>query len=108
MLTLCALCPFQVFTSTSTIVFKTFACDEEAEEGESYLRADYRLSCDSNMHKWFMVYAGVMILVSELIKRRILYRLNVEAITALDIRSHTPSSFRQESARSSALSSLLW
>lgn len=60
----CVSCLSQVFTSTSTIVFQTFACDEEAEEGESYLRADYRLSCDSNVHKWFMVYASVMIVVS--------------------------------------------
>lgn len=55
----------QVFTSTSTIVFKTFACDEEAVVGESYLRADYSLSCDSAVHTWFMVYAGIMILVSK-------------------------------------------
>eukprot|EP00752_Nemacystus_decipiens_P006743 g6060.t1 len=54
---------FLVFTSTSTIVFKTFPCDKDAVEGESYLRADYSLSCDSNVHMWFVVYAGIMTVV---------------------------------------------
>lgn len=54
----------QVFTSTSTVAFKTFACDDEAVEGESYLRADYSLSCQTNSHILFRFYAAVMILVS--------------------------------------------
>eukprot|EP00903_Cladosiphon_okamuranus_P012164 g11411.t1 len=54
---------FLVFTSTSTVVFKTFACDEEAVEGDSFLRADYSLSCKATKHTWFEVYAGIMILV---------------------------------------------
>lgn len=54
----------QVFTSASTIVFKTFACDGIVVEGERYLREDYRLSCDSSTHTYFMIYAGVMIAVS--------------------------------------------
>eukprot|EP00903_Cladosiphon_okamuranus_P020453 g18773.t1 len=54
---------FLVFTSTSTIAFKTFACDEEAVEGESFLRADYSLSCNTTKHTWYEVYAGFMILV---------------------------------------------
>ena len=54
----------QVFTSTSTVVFKTFACDEEVVEGESYLRADYSISCKTSLHIFFKVYAGFMILVS--------------------------------------------
>ncbi|CAM9909015.1 unnamed protein product [Ectocarpus sp. 4 AP-2014] len=54
---------FLVFTSSSTIVFKTFACDDEAVEGESYLRADYGISCKTNKHAWYEVYAGVMIAV---------------------------------------------
>ncbi|CAM9212963.1 unnamed protein product, partial [Hapterophycus canaliculatus] len=48
---------FLVFTSTSTVVFETFACDNEAVKGESYLRADYNLSCDSAEHTWYRVYA---------------------------------------------------
>eukprot|EP00752_Nemacystus_decipiens_P008150 g7289.t1 len=54
---------FLVLTSTSTVVFQIFACDEEAVEGESYLRADYSLSCDAKRRMWYKVYAGVMILV---------------------------------------------
>ncbi|CAN0047697.1 unnamed protein product, partial [Ectocarpus fasciculatus] len=54
---------FLVFTSTSTVVFKTFACDDQAVEGESYLRADYSLSCNTTTHTWYKVYAGIMIVV---------------------------------------------
>eukprot|EP00752_Nemacystus_decipiens_P008148 g7287.t1 len=54
---------FLVFTSTSTVVFKTFACDGEAVEGESFLRADYSLSCNTTRHTWYKVYAGIMIVV---------------------------------------------
>lgn len=53
----------QVFTSASTVIFTTFACDSEAVEGESFLRADYSISCDTDKHTIFKVYAGVMILV---------------------------------------------
>ena len=53
-----------MFTSTSTVVFKTFACDESAVEGKSYLRADYSISCDTNLHTFFKVYSGLMIVVS--------------------------------------------
>lgn len=47
------------------MVFKTFACDNSVVEGENYLRADYSLSCDSDLHMFFEVYAGIMILVSK-------------------------------------------
>ena len=53
-----------MFTSSSTAAFKTFACDEDAVHGESYLRADYSLSCETGVHMFFQVYAGLMILVS--------------------------------------------
>lgn len=55
----------QVFTSTSTIAFEAFSCDEEAVAGESFLRADYRVSCNTTKHKWYMAYAGIMIVVSD-------------------------------------------
>ncbi|CAM9298394.1 unnamed protein product, partial [Laminaria digitata] len=54
---------FLVFTSASTAAFKTFACDDGIGEGKSYLRADYSLSCKSNLHLFFRVYSGFMILV---------------------------------------------
>lgn len=53
----------QVFTSTSTVIFQTFACDGEVMEGQRLLRADYRLSCDTPTHVWFQVYAGLMLVV---------------------------------------------
>lgn len=53
----------QVFTSTSTVIFQTFACDDVVIHGESRLRADYRLPCDTETHLWFEVYAGVMLVV---------------------------------------------
>lgn len=53
-----------MFTSTSTVVFRTFACDYNVVEGEGFLRADYSLSCDTGLHKFFRVYAGLMVLVS--------------------------------------------
>lgn len=43
---------------------QAFACDTLEEEGETYLRADYSLKCDTPAHKWYKGYAGVMILVS--------------------------------------------
>ncbi|CAM9737553.1 unnamed protein product, partial [Laminaria digitata] len=52
---------FLVFTSVSTVVFKVFACDDGVVDGESYLRVDYSISCKSNLHMFFQVYAGLMI-----------------------------------------------
>ncbi|CAM9547220.1 unnamed protein product, partial [Laminaria digitata] len=53
----------QVFTSTSSAVLKTFACDNDVMEGESYLRADYSISCNTHKHGQFRKYAGLMVLV---------------------------------------------
>lgn len=59
---------FLVYSSASTAVFQTFACDA-LDDGHSYLRADYSLKCHrvsgetDNRHLAFMVYAGLMILV---------------------------------------------
>lgn len=55
-----------MFTSASTAAFRTFACDDDAVEGQSYLRADYSLSCQTDLHIFFQVYAGLMILVGSL------------------------------------------
>lgn len=56
----------QVFTSVSTLVFETFDCDDVVGDGEAYLRADYSLSCRSDVHTVFKGYALLMILVSSL------------------------------------------
>lgn len=66
---------FQVFTSTSTTAFKIFPCDDEVVEGESYLRADYSLSCNAEMHMYFRVYAGMMIVVRRRTRSHVVHRL---------------------------------
>lgn len=51
---------FLVYSSVSATLFQMFAC-EELEGGGDYLRADYRILCDSSKHRALMIYAGVMI-----------------------------------------------
>eukprot|EP00903_Cladosiphon_okamuranus_P017291 g15933.t1 len=53
---------FLVYSSVSSMVFQTFAC-ETLDDGNQYLRADYRIQCTDAKHRAFAVYAGVMILV---------------------------------------------
>ena len=61
------LAALQVFTSASTVVFKTFGCDPDVVEGKSYLRADYSLLCETPTHTFYKIYAGFMLLVGRLI-----------------------------------------
>lgn len=53
---------FLVYAPVSAVLFQTFAC-EELGDGRNYIRADYRIECDSRRHQIFQVYAGFMILV---------------------------------------------
>ncbi len=53
---------FLVYSSTSSIVFQTFGCDD-LDTGESYLRVDHSIRCYTAKHKGFTWYAGAMILV---------------------------------------------
>lgn len=53
---------FLVYSSVSATLFKTFACESLADN-RTYLRADYRIECDSSKHKGFQAYASVMIVV---------------------------------------------
>eukprot|EP00752_Nemacystus_decipiens_P009937 g8861.t1 len=53
---------FFVYSSVSSTLFKTCAC-EELDDQKIYLRADYRIECDSSEHQAFQVYAGLMILL---------------------------------------------
>lgn len=62
--------PWQVFTSVSTTIFRTFSCDDDAVEGKSFLRADYSVECSTPKYTVFAIYAGCMILVSEHVFRR--------------------------------------
>lgn len=50
---------FFIYSSVSSILFQTFAC-EKLDDGNIYLRADYRIQCDSPKHEAFTVYAGFM------------------------------------------------
>lgn len=61
---------FFIYSSVSSILFRAFAC-EKLEDGNSYLRADYRIQCDSPKHKAFIVYAGIM---------TVLYALGIPAL----------------------------
>eukprot|EP00953_Heterococcus_sp_UTEX-ZZ885_P041481 21161-Heterococcus_DN1.PRE.3 len=47
----------------STVVFQTFSCDYLEDTKESWLRADYSVSCDTDKHTAYKVYAAVMIAV---------------------------------------------
>ncbi|CAM9453958.1 unnamed protein product, partial [Chrysoparadoxa australica] len=53
---------FLIYSSVSTRVFQTFACDN-TWEGNSFLMADYSISCNEGRHKWFRMYAFVMTLI---------------------------------------------
>ena len=54
---------FLVFTSTSTSIFQTFACDDTFDDGRSVLACDTSLSCKSPRHRAFKAYSAVMIFV---------------------------------------------
>lgn len=45
----------QVFSSVSTNVFSTYACDFVKDLDVSLLRADYRISCDDSVHLFYEV-----------------------------------------------------
>ena len=61
-LTALLLVTFLVYSSVSSMVFQTFAC-ETLDDGIEYLRADYRIHCTDAKHKAFEVYAGFMVFV---------------------------------------------
>jgi hypothetical protein len=54
---------FLIFSPVSTVVFQTFACDYLAGTNDSWLRADYSISCDSDRYKAYRVYGVFMILL---------------------------------------------
>ena len=53
---------FFVYSNVSSILFQMFAC-EQLEDGKFYLRADYRIECDSVKHEKLQVYAAIMIIM---------------------------------------------
>ncbi|CAN0016960.1 unnamed protein product [Ectocarpus fasciculatus] len=61
-LTALLLLTFLVYSSVSSTVFQTFAC-ETLDDDVEYLRADYRIHCTDAKHQAFEVYAAIMIVV---------------------------------------------
>ncbi|CAM9202855.1 unnamed protein product [Ectocarpus sp. 8 AP-2014] len=53
---------FLVYSPVSSTIFQTFSC-ETLDDGVTYLRADYRIDCDSSKHLAMEIYAGLMIFV---------------------------------------------
>ncbi|CAM9418417.1 unnamed protein product, partial [Ascophyllum nodosum] len=53
---------FLVYSSVSSTVFQMFAC-EVLDDGKNYLRADYRIECDSDKHKVLEIYSSIMVLI---------------------------------------------
>lgn len=51
---------FLVYSPVSYSIFKTFGCDELDDEN-TYLRADYSLSCSTSRHSWYEAYALIMV-----------------------------------------------
>lgn len=61
-LSLVLLLTFLVYSSVSSVLFQTFAC-EPLDDGKNYLRADYQIQCDSAKHICHQIYAGFMIVL---------------------------------------------
>ena len=53
---------FFIYSPVSNKIFQTFGCDE-LDDGDTYLRADYSLSCKTSRHSWHNTYALIMVLV---------------------------------------------
>ncbi|CAN0355668.1 unnamed protein product, partial [Scytosiphon promiscuus] len=53
---------FLVYSPVSYKILQTFGCDE-LDDGKTYLRADYCLSCATSRHSWYKVYALIMVAV---------------------------------------------
>jgi hypothetical protein len=54
---------FLIFSTVSTVVFQTFACDDLTGTNQSWLRTDYSVSCDTDIHDVYEAYAAAMIVV---------------------------------------------
>eukprot|EP00953_Heterococcus_sp_UTEX-ZZ885_P035577 18362-Heterococcus_DN1.PRE.1 len=59
---------FLIYSTVSTTVFQTFACDIIDEDIKTavttrYLRADYSIQCDTHEHNLYKAYAAIMIII---------------------------------------------
>ena len=86
---------FLVYSSVSSIIFQTFAYDG-LDDGNIYLRADYRIQFDSPKHEAFQIYAGFMM---------VLYAFGIPALYAIllfkdrDLLANTSGGSDTEDAR---------
>lgn len=53
---------FFVYSPVSSTVFRMFACDD-LDDGNEYLRADYRILCTDEKHSYLQIYAMLMVAV---------------------------------------------
>lgn len=53
---------FFIYSSVSFTIFQTFVC-ETLDDGVSYLRADYSLTCETEEYRAFVLYAIIMVCV---------------------------------------------
>lgn len=53
---------FVTFAPSSTTVLQAFVC-ENFDDGSSYMYADYSLSCETDEHRKYVIYAAVMVFV---------------------------------------------
>lgn len=53
---------FFIYSSVSYTIFQTFVCDT-LDDGVSYLRADYSLTCSGKEHSYYVVFAAAMVFV---------------------------------------------
>lgn len=61
-LSMVLLLTFLVYSSVSSKLFQAFAC-ETLDDDKNYLRADYRIECDSSEHIAHQIYAGFMMIL---------------------------------------------
>ena len=53
-----------VFPGTSSVLLRTFLCDDDFDNGASFLKADYSISCNSDSYRlWAYGYCVAMLLV---------------------------------------------
>src|SRR3546814_18906502 len=57
---------FLFFSPVSTVVLEAFNCDSDFDDGQSYLRADYSISCITSTYMAYRVYAIVMLIVYQI------------------------------------------
>lgn len=94
-----------VYSSTSSAVFRMFACDtldDDSGYHEQFLRADYRIDCNSSRHRALRVYAAIMLVV---------YPLGIPALyTFLLLRKRTvlQNAWRWDASGQLRAVSVLW